>query len=244
MEHEEFRDRLELFSRGHRFRPGRVYGRRRRQATAKTNNSVYFSTNGQSWSNLSLTVIGTYSGIYTINNIFIAGVYTNVTPSAFYYYGNTNLSSPRVPLATPLACTWMQTGENSSLYTSVDNGINASNIYSSSDYSTNWISHNTGFTNTFNCITYANVQFIAAGSGGGIFISGIVPPSVSVQMQSNSRAQLTLSGGVGPTYQLQASTHLSTWTSVVTSGEFNAVGILVNVCNKRGSVFLDVKITA
>lgn len=183
----------------------------------KTNYNAYFSTNGQTWTNIPLTLNGTFVGIYSVNNIFIAAAYTNIFN--INYYANTNLSSPWAPIAVPLPCVWLPVGENNSLYASFNS---VSNLYSSSAYNTNWITNYTGFTNTFNCLAYANGRFLAAGSGGGIFISGVVPPSISILKQTNSGAELTISGGAGPTCHLQASTNLANWTNLAA---FTNIGV-------------------
>lgn len=88
-------------------------------------------------------------------------------------------------------------------------------VYSSANYKTNWQAHSVGVTNVMlNSIAYGNGHFVAVANGGGIFLSGPAAPAVTAQNQAPVGVQLTITGGLGPTYRLQASTDLSTWTNL------------------------------
>lgn len=130
----------------------------------------------------------------------------------------------------PIPDIYVITSGTNSLYVSVG----AAGAVSTSTSYTNWILRNTGITNNLACIACGNNRFVAAGSAGGIFVSGSTIPSLAVENQSPSGVQLTLSGGLGPTYHLQASTNLSTWTNLVV---FTNIGAGVSYTDTNSNNF-------
>ena len=83
-------------------------------------------------------------------------------------------------------------------------------------------------------IVFGKNHFVTVGTNGAIFLSGSTIPSLTVSSQLPAGVQLSVTGGLGPTYQLQASSDLMTWTNLTT---FTNIGAGTNYLDTTASNF-------
>ncbi len=172
---------------------------------SQNSNQVFYSTDATNWYDgsqfFAAPVAGTYTGISYING----SLYVSETSgtNTFYY-------RDWAPFNPPAPNLWLPTSGTNSLYVSLGP---PGTIYTSAN-ATNWTAHATGLTNTLTGIAYGGGRFVAVSADGSIFLSGSTTPSLAVQNFSTSNIQLTISGGLGPTYHIQASTNLTAWTNL------------------------------
>src|SRR5262249_8239549 len=113
-------------------------------------------------------------------------------------------------------------------------GVGSAGAVFTSTNRTNWTQRVTGITNNLNCIAYGDNRFVAAGAGGIILVSCSTAPVLAAQNQSPAGTQLPLTGGLGPTYHLQASPDLSGWTNLAV---FTNIGAGVTYLDTNASNF-------
>lgn len=183
-----------------------------------TASDVFTSTNGLTWQDTQATVYlpAGMGGATFVNDkffIFSPGEDDYSTnPANFIYW---------IPYSGPSPRIWVPQYQ---LYVGV--GATGS-VYTSSQYF-NWVTRSTGTSNLLYDIAYGNNRFIAVGARTdgsytpAILASGSTIPSLTVSNQLPAGMQLTLTGGTGPTWRLQSSPDLITWSNLVT---FTNIGI-------------------
>ena len=215
---------------------GAGYGNGQFIATGYINGGVYgevlVSPDGTNWTDANAVVPGppmipplppgllstNVGKVRFVNNLYYAGSYSSPDGT------NWTVVSPPAPML------WVSQSGTNHLYIGVGA---AGGVYTSMD-ATNWVTRGTGVTNDLNWIAYGNGRMAVVGSGGGVFLSGSTVPILTAQNQLPGGMQLTISGGLGPTYQLQASADLKAWTNLIT---FTNIGAGTNYLDAAAGSF-------
>ncbi len=172
---------------------------------------VLYSSDGTNWSLAPIEFSATLpkpTDIRAVRN----GLYaTSVTGNTTTYYTGAITWTQITP---PFPSIWIPLTGTNGLYVSVNS---TNGIYTSSD-AANWVLRQTGITNQLTCIAFDGQNFVAGSADGSLFRSGSINPALSGQFAAtNGGFKLNLTGGLaGQTYQLQASTNLTTWANVST----------------------------
>ena len=200
-------------------------------------NAILISSDGKNWNSANATVVEPpipaqppkyLSGVGRI--IFLNGLYFAATASGIYTSPDVQNWTAAVPALPRLPYLLVPQTATNQLFV---NAGSAGAIYTSTD-ATNWTTRVTGITNDLRDIAFGNNHFVTVGTNGAIYLSGNTVPSVAVQNELPAGVQLTISGGLGPTYQLQASSDLTTWSNLVT---FTNIGVSTNYLDTTAGNF-------
>jgi hypothetical protein len=178
-----------------------------------TNTHVLYSLDGTNWTlyltNLTRT-FPAFSGINFVNGNFYATplVSTGYPTNAYLY----NIINGWSKIAPPYPSLYVTGTYSNGLYISVHPGY----PLATSPDATNWTVRNTGITNILTGIAYGNNCFVLCTADGSFFRSGNTTPSLSKSKFTTQGFQLSVSDGVGPSYQIQASTDFVHWTNLTT----------------------------
>jgi len=175
------------------------------------------SFDGSKWFVVPSSFAGPLYGIQYVNGRFYATeiVYHYAVPPTYCNYTSTTglswtlLTTP-LPTAfiptspsTPTNGVYVSLGTNGTLLTSLD--------------AINWTNRITGLTNDLSAVAVGPNNLWLGGTGGAVFRSGNILPSLAgTNLPGSGGFQLSVGGGIGPGYRLEDSTDLLIWSNLYT----------------------------
>ncbi len=179
---------------------------------------ILTSTNGTNWTSVNPgTRVYGLRGIASGNNKFVAvggyapaaaGGSITISPNGTTW----NAQNSGINTANFYGIAW---GNGS--FVTVGGGGGIGNIILSSTDATTWINRFAGTSPSLNGAVYGNGSFVAVGHVGTILQSGPIFTLAGKNQFANSGFELDLTGEIGRSYRLQASTDLTdtNWTDLI-----------------------------